>query len=225
MKEPWARDPDFYDVLCQELTGIALASRLLAEKLQVKDLAESENAREIAAMAYRALVKVESGFPSMEFDLAGLGEALEWWWNEELEERSGVVCEVNWQDDLAALSEERVMDFFRIAQEAIQNALKHTELSRIEVRVRRIDNTVQLVIEDNGKELSPSESTAKESGMRLMRQRAGLMGGELKFESPSTGGTRVICTIPDEKVAANATFAPWTRRGSRHSFTSIPPGI
>ena len=124
-----------------------------------------------------------------------------------VEERSGVRCEVQWPENLVILNEDVMMHFFRIAQEAIQNAVKHAEPSRIEVSLRRINETVQLTIENDGKGLTPSEKPAKGLGLRIMAYRAGIIGGELKIENPPTGGTRVICVIPVEKISKESSLA------------------
>jgi len=196
---------ELHDVVCQELTSIAIAGHLLAKKLQDIDPAEAENAREIAAMVDRALTKTRSvarGFFTAGFDVMGLAEALQEA-ARNIEERSGIHCEVKWQENLVILNEDVVMHFFRIAQEAIQNAVKHAEPTRIEVSLRRIDEAIRLTIEDNGKGLSPSKKQTKGLGLRIMTYRAGIIGGELKIENPSTGGTRIICVIPVEKISKN----------------------
>jgi signal transduction histidine kinase len=200
---------ELHDVVCQDLASIAIAGHLLAKKLQVKNLAEAENAREIAGMVDRALTKARSvarGFFTAGFNVMGLAEALRET-ARNVEERSGVHCEVQWQENLVILNEDVVMHFFRIAQEAIQNAVKHAAPSRIEVGLRCVDQTVQLAIEDNGKGLSPSEKPARGLGLRIMAYRAGIIGGELKIESPSTGGTRLTCVIPVEKISKERVLA------------------
>jgi signal transduction histidine kinase len=208
-RERQAFGHELHDVVCQELASIAIAGHLLVKKLQAKDMAEAENAREIATMVDRALLKARSvarGFFTAGFDVMGLAEALQET-ARNVEERSGVHCEVQWQENLVILNEDVVMHLFRIAQEAIQNAVKHAEPSRIEVSLRRKDETVQLAIQDNGKGLSPSEKPAKGLGLRIMAYRAGIIGGELKIENPSTGGTRILCLIPLEKISRESTLA------------------
>jgi signal transduction histidine kinase len=200
---------ELHDVVCQDLTSIAIAGHLLAKKLQAKDLPEAETAREIASMVDCALTKTRSvarGFFTAGFDVMGLAEALRET-ARNVEERRGVHCQVHWQENLVILNEDVVMHFFRIAQEAIQNAVKHAEPSLIQVSLRCINETVQLAIEDNGKGLSSSEKPAKGLGLRIMAYRAGIIGGELKIESPSSGGTRIVCVIPVEKILKESALA------------------
>jgi len=193
---------ELHDVVCQDLTSIAIAGHMLAKKLQAKNLAEAENAREIATMVDEALTKTRSvarGFFTAGFDVMGLAEALRETAHN-VEDRTGIHCEVQWEENLVILNENVVMHFFRIAQEAIQNAVKHAAPSRIEVRLRRAGEVVQLTIEDNGSGLSLSEAPVRGLGMRIMAYRAGNVGGELKITSLPQGGTRVTCVVPEEKI-------------------------
>jgi signal transduction histidine kinase len=194
---------ELHDVVCQELAGIAIASHLLTKKLQTNGSAEADRAREIATMLDRALTKTRSvagGFFTAGFDVAGLAEALRET-ARNVQQRTGVHCHVRWQENLMISNEDVVMHFFRIAQEAIQNAVNHASATRIEVALKRQDETVQLTIADDGSGLPSSAKTAKGLGLRIMAYRAKLIGGELKFEPQPNGGTRVVCIIPAEKIA------------------------
>ena len=202
-RERQAFGHELHDVVCQDLTSIAIAGHMLTKKLQARDMIEARDAHEIAGMVDRALTKARSvarGFFTAGFDVMGLAEALRETVRN-VEERTRVRCEVNWQENLVILNEDVVMHFFRIAQEAIQNAVKHAAPSQIEVSLKRIDGTVQLAIEDNGNGVPLSSKPPKGLGLRIMAYRAGIIGGELKIESPSNGGTRIICSIPAEKLS------------------------
>jgi signal transduction histidine kinase len=200
---------ELHDTVCQELAGIAIAGHLLAKKLQAQNITETGQAREIAVMVDRALTKARSlarGFFTTGFDVMGLAEALQEA-ARNVEERSGIRCEVNWQENLVILNEDVVMHFFRIAQEALQNAVNHAGPSLIEVNLRRVGETVQLAVQDNGRGLSPSEKPARGLGLRIMAYRAAIIGGELKIERPARGGTRILCIIPIEKISRESALS------------------
>jgi signal transduction histidine kinase len=191
---------ELHDVVCQELASIAIASDLLTKKLRADVSDKAESAHEIAEMVDRALTKARSvarGFFTAGFDVAGLAESLRETAHN-TEEQTGVRCDVQWQENLAISDKEVVIHFFRIAQEAILNATKHSKASHIQVSLNRRDRTVQLVIEDNGKGLTPSEKNGKGLGLRIMAYRASIIGGELNIQSPASGGlgTRVTCVVP-----------------------------
>jgi len=198
---------ELHDVVCQELTTLSIASHLVNKKLVAKGIDEAADVKEITQMVDRALSKARSvagGFFTAGFDVEGLAEALHEAAHN-IEERSGIPCKVEWQEDLVILNEEVVMHLFRIAQEAMQNAVKHAEPSRITISLKETkEKTVQLIIQDNGKGLQPSENGARGLGLRIMAYRASLIGGKLITENSPEGGTRVTCVVPLKSISKEA---------------------
>jgi signal transduction histidine kinase len=196
---------ELHDAVCQELAGTAIAGQMLTKKLQDKGIDEAREAGEVTEMIFRSLTKarnVARGFFTAGFDALGLADAL----RETVAnagEQSGMRCEFTWQENLSISDEEVVMHFFRIAQEAIQNALKHSEATRLRVSLESVNGAVQLIVEDNGKGLSGADNSRKGLGLRIMAYRAGLIGGNLKLEKCPEGGTRIVCLVPQEKMLAN----------------------
>jgi PAS domain S-box-containing protein len=134
---------------------------------------------------------------------AGLRSALEVL-AEQAEARAGLRCSVEVRGpvpDLSKgdLSEETATQLYRIAQEALNNAMKHADAERIQVRLEREDTGdagLVLTIQDNGQgigDVSPAEGGI---GMRTMRHRANLIGGTLTVEETGGGGTVVRCRVP-----------------------------
>jgi len=200
---------ELHDVVCQELTSIAIAGHLAIKKLSAKGMDGVEDIQEIAQMVDRVLSKTRSvagSFFTAGFDVEGLAEAL----HEaarNIEERSSIKCEIEWQKHLSNWNEDVVMHLFRIAQEAMHNAVKHAEASRIKVSLKETTQaTVQLIVEDNGKGLPASEKSTKGLGLRIMAYRASLIGGTLTRESPPQGGTRVTCIVPLQSVFKETTL-------------------
>jgi signal transduction histidine kinase len=193
---------ELHDRVCQELASVAIASHMLARKLLATEHEETAHAREMALMADHALETTRSvarGFFTAGFDSAGLAEALRES-ARHTEEQNDISCVVHWQETLKIADENTVIHLFRIAQEAIQNAVKHAAASRIEISLKRKGGTLQLTIEDNGKGLDPSSRKGKGLGLHIMAYRAGLIGGEFKTECPTDGGTRVVCLVPFDKL-------------------------
>lgn len=92
------------------------------------------------------------------------------------------------------------VSLFRIAQEAIQNAVRHAGARRVEVRLRRAADEIILEVEDDGRGIGPPPSTAdllerRKLGLIGMRERADLVGGRVAFLSPPGGGTLVRAEI------------------------------
>jgi signal transduction histidine kinase len=181
---------------------MTIATHMLARKLLATEHDETAHAREIANMADHALETTRSvarGFFTAGFDSAGLAEALKET-ARHTEEKSHISCVVYWQENLTIADEDTVIHLFRIAQEAIQNAVKHAGASHIKVSLERKDKMLWLTIEDNGKGLSLSKGRGKGLGLRIMAYRAGLIGGEFKTEHPAQGGARIVCLVPVERL-------------------------
>ena len=86
---------------------------------------------------------------------------------------------------------------FQILQEGLTNALKHANSSSISVRVVDSDNMVHIVVEDDGPGFDPeAEIAADHVGMRLMHERAALVGGSIEFHPVTGGGTRLEAKLP-----------------------------
>jgi len=96
---------------------------------------------------------------------------------------------------------------YRIAQEALENVVRHSEANQISFRLQTDGEVLTLLVEDNGRGLDGSayrqSDTADEGGMGLrgMRERASLIGGHLAVESLVDQGTRISLEIPCDRAA------------------------
>jgi signal transduction histidine kinase len=193
---------DLHDVVCQDLVSIAIASDMLTRKLSALELPEAEHSDKIAKMADSALAKARSiarGFFIVGFDTAGLEEALRETIRDAAE-RNRISCVVRWQEKLTIANRDTVIQLFRIAQEAFQNAVKHGGASLITVSLQSKKGTLQLIVEDNGKGFNESDRRGKGLGLNIMAYRASLIGAEFKIERPPPGGTRVVCLVSSDKL-------------------------
>jgi signal transduction histidine kinase len=91
---------------------------------------------------------------------------------------------------------------YRVLQEALNNAARHSGAHQAQVRLRYLADRLELDVEDRGKGLA-SESTRNGIGMVAMRERAELLGGTIQFTRPPEGGTRVSLTVPRESTGSN----------------------
>lgn len=86
---------------------------------------------------------------------------------------------------------------FRVAQEALRNAARHARAGRVEVEVRPLDGGLQLAVCDNGCGFHPSLERDRPSlGLASMRERVGLLGGEVEIDSAPGSGTTVLAWVP-----------------------------
>lgn len=84
---------------------------------------------------------------------------------------------------------------FRIAQEAVHNAIKHSKATRIDVALTETDSDICLGVTDNGCNLPVGEDSSAGFGLRRMRYRAGLIHGYLSIQNRKGGGTEIICQV------------------------------
>ena len=90
---------------------------------------------------------------------------------------------------------------FRIAQEAVRNALRHAQARQIEILLLGDASHLTLTVSDDGPG-RPREDRMPGLGLRIMAHRAEILGGDLAIESVDGGGTRVRCRVPLRAAAA-----------------------
>ncbi len=105
------------------------------------------------------------------------------------------------EGDTVFLSAEKELILFRIAQEALNNILKHASANFIAIKLRYEPAYVSLFIEDNGVGFDTSEIEKRRSGkinngLTNMRTRTGILGGTLSIESSTGNGTKIFITTP-----------------------------
>ena len=92
----------------------------------------------------------------------------------------------------------RATHLYRIAQEAIHNAIKHGRASRIVISLASTGRDMSLSITDNGSGFPANPESSKGMGLRSMRYRAGSIGGMLEIQPVEPQGTRVTCRFLHE---------------------------
>ncbi len=97
---------------------------------------------------------------------------------------------------ISGIGNDTATHLYRIAQEAINNALKHSGATLIEVRLQQEAGALHLTIADNGRGFDTRESDARGVGLHIMQYRATLIGGRLTFDSRPGRGLTVQCVLP-----------------------------
>jgi PAS domain S-box-containing protein len=128
-------------------------------------------------------------------DEYGLGAALAWY-GEEYSQRTGIRVTVRAQDAGSALRPEAAVALFRIAQEALNNAAKHSAAKGITVQLEEKDGELVLSASDDGCGFDPAQGPKGRWGMTTMRERAEAAGGRLSVHSAPGKGTTVRATVP-----------------------------
>ncbi len=189
---------DLHDSLCQHLTGAALAGQVLHGKLATSVPAESEGARRLVEMIEEGIDLARSlarGLAPVELDAQGLMAALR-----DLARRTStrgrIECVLEMPQPVLIGDAQATVQLFRIAQEAVRNAVRHSGAGRIAVGLSQTDEGVLLSIRDDGCGLPP-ETEGDGMGLRIMRYRAAAIGAEIAFET-SGGGTCVQVRMKDD---------------------------
>jgi signal transduction histidine kinase len=104
-------------------------------------------------------------------------------------------------------------EVYRVASEAVRNAIRHSNASRIDVEIRYDDNRLRLRVGDNGVGIDPTilnrDHKAGHWGLRGMRERAKLVGGTLEIWSQLNVGTEIDLSIPATSVYAKPARGRW----------------
>jgi two-component system, NarL family, sensor kinase len=92
------------------------------------------------------------------------------------------------------------VDLYRIAQEALQNALRHADAARVVLRLEAAPGRIRLTVQDDGRGFAiddvPRENAAGRFGLIGMRERTRLLGGSFQVESSPGAGTRITAEVP-----------------------------
>jgi signal transduction histidine kinase len=115
---------------------------------------------------------------------------------DEFADRFGVHVEFQCAPDLPALSPRAQAESLRIAQEALNNVRRHADATVVRVRAATEDGRLLVVVGDNGRGFDPDTVGATAHGLASMRERAALIGGELRIDSAPQDGTRVRLLVP-----------------------------
>ena len=90
---------------------------------------------------------------------------------------------------------------YRIAQEAVTNAIKHGRAKKIKIKLTRADSRAVLVVENDGRDFPKEfEKRGTGIGLQIMDHRVDLIGGELTIRKGPKGGTVVTCSFPTEQA-------------------------
>ena len=189
---------DLHDGIGQELTGVALLTQNLRQKLAQQGLPEEAQAGRIAGLINRTLEqarKLARGFSPVELGPQGLETALR-----DLAAKVQTSmqrgCVMNFRGQAHLPDDAAALHLFRIAQEAVNNAVRHSHARQIRIELDTIDGVTTLSVHDDGVGIPAMGSRPKGMGISVMRYRARMIGGTLDLQS-SGAGTSIICRCPN----------------------------
>ena len=186
---------DLHDSLGQILTGAALAGQVLEEKLNARAQPEASDAAKVVNLIEdgislsRTLAK---GLHPIEMEPAGLMEALE-----DLARSSAelfkISCHFECESPVLVKDAAAAMHLYRIAQEAVTNAIKHGKAKSIVISLESLDEGTELQVRDDGCGLPDTPSRSAGMGLRIMAHRATMIGASFSSRRSEHGGTVISC--------------------------------
>jgi two-component system CheB/CheR fusion protein len=194
---------ELHDSVGQELTGLGLLADALAQRL-AKSFTEAQMATRVVAGLERVHQQVRflsRGLVPVDVDPEGLRAALE-----ELANRtsdlSGITCMFESVGPVQVTDAATASHLYRIAQEAVTNSLRHGQARHLEISLRAEGEALTLGVRDDGIGVPGRIEQRKGLGIRLMRNRASLIGATLTIGPAEVGGTLVRCILSRGNVHA-----------------------
>ncbi len=189
---------ELHDGLCQNLAGIAALSTTLARKLAACSLPESDDAREITRLLNDTIGHARDmarGLNPVNLEQIGIDGVLETF-AANVEALFHVSCRFRCHVPVPHLGSDIGVHLFRIAQEAVNNAITHGGGSHIELSLGFRAGKGLLKIRDDGKGVSEDAVTGNGNGISTMGYRARFIGGALQLRRRPLGGTTIACVFP-----------------------------
>jgi PAS domain S-box-containing protein len=187
---------DLHDELGQILTGIACIGTSLSQELNECGRPEGATAAKIADLTNQALTQTrslarglypvelqENGFFSAVGELAATAESL-----------FGITCRLSYDTELPEPGAETAIQLYRIAQEAIDNAVRHGKARHVWIRLADHGDLSSMSVVDDGAGVAEG-GEHKGLGLRIMKHRAAMIGGILQIRRGQDGGTIVECSF------------------------------
>jgi PAS domain S-box-containing protein len=192
---------DLHDGLGQYLTGIACMVKVVEQKLGAGRSVEASEVQPITALVNDTIVQARDlarGLCPVELESGGLAVALG-----ELArrtERAKVRCTLSARGTLPSLDNDTAIHLYRIAQEGVNNALKHGQPQRIRIALQSGKSRLSLTIDDDGLGLPAAGGLEGGMGLRVMRYRAKLIGATISLGKRTPRGTTLHCTMDPRRA-------------------------
>lgn len=190
---------EIHDGLGQQLVSLAFDANALVVELTANALPQARTAQRIADYLDAAITdsrRLARGLFPIRLETEGLPSALEGL-ARATQERFAIPCRFDSGDVGPVVVKALATHLYRIAQEAVANAVRHSQAKKIVLTLQARDDHVELVVEDDGIGLcAPTLKERTGMGLHIMEYRARSIGGSFSIEQADPGGTRVCCRVP-----------------------------
>ena len=189
---------DLHDDLSQKLMGVSFMVKALEQKVANKQLPRLREMRRIKTLIDQALNHTRNlahEFSSLDVqgcDLAAELEALAG----KVRKMFQISCRFTSGGPLPALQQNVTTQLYKIAQEAVSNAIKHGRAGRIVLSLERLAGNLVLAIDNDGVPFPEEKTPGDGIGLRIMSSRASILGASFEICAQGDEGTRVTCLLP-----------------------------
>jgi signal transduction histidine kinase len=189
---------DLHDGLCQHLAATALACQALKEDLADKNPSDAVQAQRVVELLEQGVELARQsakGLDPVALDAEGLMSALEDL-TETTRKLHRVDCVFECDSPVLLHDPAAAEQMYRIAQEAVRNAVQHASPRRIVVRLESEEDGLSLRVEDDGAGMRKAIRAGAGMGVRIMKRRARAVGAKFEARIGPNGGTIIVCTLP-----------------------------
>jgi PAS domain S-box-containing protein len=194
---------EIHDELGQVLTALRMNQTLLLEGVRAGECDQAGIVAQLESMqaqvkgALASVRRIATELRPDVLDSLGLAAALEWQ-AAEFTHRTGIACAVALPPAPLEVDAARATALFRICQEALTNAARHSGASRVHLELRSAAAVLELSVADDGRgmALDGEQGVGLSLGILGMRERAAALGGEVAIDSAPGRGTTVTARLP-----------------------------
>lgn len=202
---------DIHDGVCQQLTGALLRCEAMARRLERNRPLTPDEFSALSKLLEEAIDEshsVAKGLCPLDPGPEALATALHTL-SKRTWKATGNPCLFTTGGDVNVADPVTAQHLYRIAQEAVSNAVRHANAPEITIRLQDDGERLVLEVEDNGEGLSP-QTSGEGMGLSTMAYRAHLLGGALSVTPKPAGGTRVLCQVPN--TVSQSSIRPHLRK-------------
>ena len=187
---------DLHDDICQRLAGISMLCRSYSNQTVPVSKEQMDELAQLTGETLQCTRQYAHNSYPVELESLGMKHSLSNLCNS-FSIQSGIECDYEWNvNEKLVFDKIKLLNLFRIIQEALHNVLKHSKASKVEVSVNSEKNKIIAKVCDNGCGINKNAIKEKKGiGMNSMEYRANQIGAEFKIEQNKPSGTCVIVTV------------------------------
>ncbi len=192
---------DLHDSLCQQLAGIGFLGKVLQQRLAAESVVEAGDAGEIVSLIDEAITQTKGlsrGLYPVRLQANGLMTGLSEL-AKQVKRLFGITCRFECKHPVLIHDNTMAIHLYRIAQEAVNNAIKHGKARLILISISGDNGETILTVRNDGLGFRRISKKTKGMGISIMKHRAALIGASLNIRSDDEEGTVVTCSFHNKK--------------------------